>query len=61
MAATLKRIRDQRNLCILVSEQVLSFVLDVADRIMVLEKGTIVHEDPRSDVDEKIIAGYLSV
>ena len=47
MAATLKRIRDQRNLCILVSEQVLSFVLDVADRIMVLEKGTIVHEDPR--------------
>ena len=32
MARTLKRIRDERGLSIVVSEQVLSFALDIADR-----------------------------
>ena len=61
IARTLKQIRDERGLSILVSEQVLSFALDVADRIMVIEKGEIVHEEERSSVDEKKIAAYLSV
>ena len=61
IAQVLRQIRDDRGISILVSEQVLSFVMDVADRILVLEKGSIVHEDQRADVDEKTIAGYLSV
>ena len=61
MARTLKRIRDQRGLSILVSEQVLSFALDIADRILVLENGEIVHEDERANVDEATIARFLSV
>jgi urea transport system ATP-binding protein len=61
MARTLKRIRDQRGLSILVSEQVLSFALDIADRILVLENGEIVHEDRRANVDEAAIARFLSV
>jgi urea transport system ATP-binding protein len=61
MARTLKRIRDQRGLSILVSEQVLSFALDIADRILVLENGEIVHEDRRANVDEATIARFLSV
>jgi urea transport system ATP-binding protein len=61
MARTLKRIRDERGLSILVSEQVLSFALDIADRILVLENGEIVHEDARADVDEEKVAAYLSV
>ena len=61
IARTLKQIRDQRGLSILVSEQVLSFALDVADRIMVIEKGEIVQEEQRSSVDETKIAAYLSV
>ncbi|MBL4767679.1 MAG: urea ABC transporter ATP-binding subunit UrtE [Rhodobacteraceae bacterium] len=61
MAQVLKKIRDRNNLSILVSEQVLSFVMDVADRIMVIENGRIVHEDNREDVDQNTIAGYLSV
>jgi urea transport system ATP-binding protein len=32
MARVLRRIRDERGLSIVVSEQVLSFALDVADR-----------------------------
>lgn len=61
MARTLKRIRDQRGLSILVSEQVLSFALDIADRVLVIENGEIVHEDDRAAVDEAKVAGFLSV
>lgn len=61
MARTLKLIRDQRGLSILVSEQVLSFALDIADRILVIEKGKIVQDQRREDVDEATIASYLSV
>lgn len=61
MARTLKKIRDERGISILVSEQVLSFALDIADRVLVIEKGEIVHEEDRSTIDEKKIASYLSV
>jgi urea transport system ATP-binding protein len=61
MARTLKRIRDERGLCILVSEQVLSFALDIADRVLVLENGEIVHEEARGSVDEAKVARFLSV
>jgi urea transport system ATP-binding protein len=61
MARVLKRIRDERGLSILVSEQVLSFALDVADRVMVVENGQIVHEEAREGIDEDKVAAYLSV
>jgi urea transport system ATP-binding protein len=61
MARTLKKIRDEIGLSIMVSEQVLSFALDIADRILVIEKGEIVQEENRDSVDEKKIAAYLSV
>lgn len=61
IAQTLKEIRDQRGLTIVVTEQVLSFALEVADRILVVEKGKIVHEESRGDVDADKVASYLSV
>ncbi len=61
IAVVLKEIRQLRNLTIVVCEQVLSFVLDVADRILVMENGRIVHSDRRDRVDEAAIAGYLAV
>ncbi|MBB4350795.1 urea ABC transporter ATP-binding subunit UrtE [Aliirhizobium cellulosilyticum] len=61
MARTLCRIRDEMGLSILVSEQVLSFALDMADRVLVIEKGDIVHESPRDGIDEAKVAGFLSV
>ena len=61
MAQTLKKIRDKRGLSIIVSEQVLSFALDVADRIFVIEKGKIVREEERDSVDQDQVAAYLSV
>jgi urea transport system ATP-binding protein len=61
MARTLRRIRDERGLSIVVSEQVLSFALDVADRVLVVENGEIVHDEPRASIDEAKVSKYLSV
>ncbi|MBB3387944.1 urea transport system ATP-binding protein [Rhizobium sp. BK275] len=61
MGRTLRRIRDEMGLSILVSEQVLSFALDMADRVLVIEKGQIVHESPRAGIDEEKVSAFLSV
>lgn len=61
MARTLRKIRDQKGLSIVVSEQVLSFALDVADRVLVLENGRFVHDSPREGIDEAKVSKFLSV
>lgn len=61
MARTLRRIRDEKNLTIVVSEQVLSFALDVADRVIVIENGNFVHDSPRDGIDEQRVSKFLSV
>ncbi|MEM6356569.1 MAG: urea ABC transporter ATP-binding subunit UrtE [Pseudomonadota bacterium] len=61
MARTLRRIRDEHGLTIVVSEQVLSFALDVADRVVVIENGSFVFEGPRDGLDEERVTKFLSV
>lgn len=61
MARVLRRIRDERGLSIVVSEQVLTFALDVADRVLVMEGGRFVHESPRAGIDEAAVSKFLSV
>ncbi|HET8710742.1 MAG TPA: urea ABC transporter ATP-binding subunit UrtE, partial [Spongiibacteraceae bacterium] len=61
IAKALNEIRKMRDITIIVSEQVLSFTLEVADRLLVIERGSFVHEDVRENVDAKKITEYLSV
>lgn len=61
IAKALNEIRTMRQLTIVVSEQVLSFAMDVADRLFVIEGGRLVHETARADTDEARIKSYLSV
>jgi urea transport system ATP-binding protein len=61
IAKSLKEIRELRDLTIIVSEQVLSFTLDIADRFLVIDKGKFVYENQRSNVDAKVISQYLSI
>ncbi len=61
LARVLKDIRQMRDLTIIVSEQVLSFALDIADRLLVVEKGNIIDEVERSHADTGKLSGYLSV
>jgi urea transport system ATP-binding protein len=61
IAKVLNEIRKMREITIIVSEQVLSFTMDIADRIMVIEKGNLIHEDTRANVDADKIKQYLTV
>jgi urea transport system ATP-binding protein len=61
IAKALNEISKLREITIVVSEQVLSFALDVADRLFVIEGGIFVHETPRDKTDVNHIKAYLSV
>ena len=61
IARALNEIRKMRKITIVVSEQVLSFAMDVADRLFVIEGGRLVHETARADTDQQHIKSYLSV
>jgi len=61
IANALNQIRKMREITIVVSEQVLSFALDVADRLFVIEGGKLVHESTREDTDTDSIRRFLSV
>ena len=61
IARALNEIRRLKGLSIVVSEQVLSFAMDVADRLFVIEGGRLVHETERDKTDAAHIKSYLSV
>ena len=61
IAKALNEIRKMREITIVVSEQVLSFAMDVSDRLFVIEGGRLVHESSRADTDTARIRQFLSV
>jgi urea transport system ATP-binding protein len=61
IAKALNEIRKMREITIIVSEQVLSFAMDVADRLFVIEGGKLVHETTRANTDAAHIKQFLSV
>jgi urea transport system ATP-binding protein len=61
IAKALNEIRKLREITIVVSEQVLSFAMDVADRLFVIEGGRLVHESTRAETDTARIKQFLSV
>lgn len=61
IAKTLGEIKRDFQIALVVSEQMLSFALDIADRILIVEKGTFVHEEARANVDLDKVKQYLTV
>ena len=61
IARALIEIRKVRGITIVVSEQVLSFAMEVADRLFVIEGGHLVHESPRDSIDAERVKQFLSV
>jgi urea transport system ATP-binding protein len=61
IARTLNRLKQERGFALLVSEQVLSFAMEVADRFLIIEKGEFVHEEKKGAVDTAKIHAYLTV
>ncbi|WP_370980634.1 urea ABC transporter ATP-binding subunit UrtE [Agaribacterium sp. ZY112] len=61
IANDLNEIKKLRDITIVVSEQVLSFTMAVADRIIVIDKGEFIHEGKRENLDTEKVKSYLSV
>jgi urea transport system ATP-binding protein len=61
IAQTLNVLRQERGFAVVVSEQVLSFALDLADRFLVIDRGRIVHEEPRANLDQEKVKSFLTV
>jgi urea transport system ATP-binding protein len=61
IARTLNVLRKERRFAIVVSEQVLSFALDLADRFLVIDRGRIVHEESRATLDQEKVRSFLTV
>lgn len=61
IARTLNRLKEERGFALLVSEQVLSFAMEVANRFLIIEKGEFVDEQKKGTVDTAKIHAYLTV
>ena len=61
MARILNVLRRERGFALLVSEQVLSFALDLADRFLVIDRGRLVHEESRATLDPAKVSAFLTV
>jgi urea transport system ATP-binding protein len=61
IAQVLLKIRDSRKLTIIVSEQVLSFTMQITDRMLVIEGGNFTADEPRERIDVERVKRLLAV
>jgi urea transport system ATP-binding protein len=61
LARALNRLKAERNFSMVVSEQVLWFTQEIADRFLIIEKGEFVYEDVKERVDTAKIHAFLTV
>ena len=61
IARVLNELRRERGFAVVVSEQMLSFALDLADRFLVIDRGRIVHEEARETLDQDKVRSFLAV
>ncbi len=61
MAVILNDIKKMKNLTIIVTEQILSFTVNIADVMYVIEGGRFIHKDLKGAINEEKITSYLSV
>jgi amidase len=61
IGATLAKLRDEHKLSLLIVEQNLDLVLDVADRVVVVERGRIVSEMPAAGLSGGAFAELLGM
>ena len=61
IARSLNALRKELGIAILVSEQVLSFALEVADRVLVIDRGRIVRAADKSNLDIEEVRSFLTV
>ena len=61
IAVALNQLKADLGFSLLLTEQALSFAMEVADRFLIMERGEFVHEEIRADVDQSKIRSYLTI
>ena len=61
MAGIINDIKKMHNLTVIVTEQVLSFTVNIADIMYVIESGRFIHKDEKGSINEEKISSYLAV
>jgi urea transport system ATP-binding protein len=61
IARTLNKLKAEYKFSMLVSEQVLSFAIEIADRFLILDKGEFAYEGEKATLDTARIHAYLTV
>jgi urea transport system ATP-binding protein len=61
IARTLNRLRTELGFALIVSEQVLSFTMEIADEFLIMESGRFVHKESRETMDPARISRYLTI
>jgi urea transport system ATP-binding protein len=61
LAHKLVELKQKKNFSLIVSEQVLSFTKVVADRFLILEKGAVVYEATKQDLDDSRVHALLTI
>jgi urea transport system ATP-binding protein len=61
IARTLNKLKAELKFSMLVSEQVLSFATEIADRFLILDKGELAYEGEKATLDTARIHAYLTV
>ena len=61
IARALKQINQENEIAIVVSEQLMAFALEVAETVLVLDRGQVVYESPRAAVSSETLARHLSI
>jgi urea transport system ATP-binding protein len=61
IARALKQINEENEIAIVVSEQLMAFALEVAETVVVLDRGEVVYESPRAAVSSETLARHLSI
>ena len=61
IARVIKKLKSQRNVTMLIVEQYLEFVLEVADYFYVMDKGNIVMDGNTKDVDPQRIQEKIAI
>ncbi|AEF93627.1 urea ABC transporter, ATP-binding protein UrtE [Desulfotomaculum nigrificans CO-1-SRB] len=61
IAKVIKAIREREDMSILLVEQYLEFVLDLADYYYIIEKGSVVSEGAITELNDSIVREYLTI
>ena len=61
ITSVIKSLRDRGNMAIILVEQYFEFAFELADKIIVMERGNVTLDGAKTDLDEQIIRKYLTV